>query len=80
MKIGSGVLIFDNGQIVGSEVVTKKGSKSVYVSIGYMVSLERAIKIVRYCACDSRIPEPLLLAHGIAIEEKEKDATEKNNR
>ena len=80
VKIGNEVLIFDKGQIVGSEVVTKKRSKSVYVSIGHMVSLKRAIKIVRHCAANSRIPKPLLLAHRIATEENEKDGTEKNNR
>jgi deoxyribonuclease V len=80
VKIGNEVLIFDKGQIVGSEVVTKKRSKSVYVSIGHMVSLKRAIKIVRHCAANSRIPKPLLLAHRIATEEKEKDGTEKNSR
>jgi deoxyribonuclease V len=72
MKIGSEVLIIYNGQIVGSEVVTKKRSKPVYVSIGHMVSLKRATKIVRHCAYNSRIPEPLSLAHRIATEEKEK--------
>jgi deoxyribonuclease V len=72
MKIGSEVLIIDNGQIVGSEVVTKKRSKPVYVSIGHMVSLKRATEIVRHCACNGRIPEPLRLAHRIATEEKEK--------
>jgi deoxyribonuclease V len=72
MKIGSEVLIIDNGQIVGSEVVTKKRSKPVYVSIGHMVSLKRATEIVRHCTCNGRIPEPLRLAHRIATEEKEK--------
>jgi endonuclease V-like protein UPF0215 family len=35
---------------------------------------------VRHCACNSRIPEPLRLAHRIATEEKEKGAIEKNNQ
>ena len=80
VKIGSEILIFDNGQIVGSEVLTKKRSKPVYVSIGHMVSLKRATEIVRHCACNSQIPEPLRFAHRIATEEKEKGVIEKNNQ
>lgn len=61
-----------NGKIVGAEVVTKRGCKPVYVSVGHMVSLETAIKIVKHCAVRSRIPEPILKAHEVATAEKRK--------
>ncbi len=60
------------GEVVGAVVKTKEGSKPIYVSIGHMVSLETAIKIVRKCTHDSRVPKPLLKAHAIATREKRK--------
>ena len=50
-------------------VTTKQGAKPVYVSIGHMVSLETAVKMVKHCA-KSRIPEPLLQAHKLATKER----------
>jgi deoxyribonuclease V len=58
------------GAVVGAEVVTKSGTKPVYVSVGHKVSLERAIKIVEDCTRKYRIPEPIRKAHILAGEEK----------
>jgi deoxyribonuclease V len=58
--------------VVGATVITKHGCKPVYVSVGHMVSLETAIKIVKHCARNDRIPEPTLRAHEIAALEKRK--------
>ena len=60
------------GEVIGAEVVTKKGQKPVYVSVGHMVSLGTAIKIVKHCTRSSRIPEPILKAHEIANNMKQK--------
>lgn len=59
-------------EVVGAAVTTKQGSKPVYVSIGHMVSLETAIRIVRTCTHNGRIPEPLMRAHQIANAQKRK--------
>jgi deoxyribonuclease V len=59
-----------NRRIVGAEVVTKTGTKPVYVSIGHKVSLKRAIRIVMECTGKYRIPEPIRRAHILAGEEK----------
>lgn len=69
---GDAALISDQGEVVGAAVTTKQGRKPVYVSVGHMVSLETAIKIVKHCAGASRIPEPILKAHEIATVEKRK--------
>ena len=61
--------LVDKGEVIGAVVTTKAGAKPVYVSIGHMVSLETAIKIVRHCS-KSRIPEPLRLAHVLATKER----------
>ncbi|MGQ9623751.1 MAG: endonuclease V [Candidatus Bathycorpusculaceae bacterium] len=66
------VLLEHNNEIVGAAVTTKKGFKPVYVSVGHMISLETAIKIVKNCARASRVPEPILRAHEMAETEKRK--------
>ncbi len=62
-------LLIDAGEVVGEVVTTRAGVKPVYVSIGNMVSLQTATKIVKHCA-KSRIPEPLRWAHNLATEER----------
>jgi deoxyribonuclease V len=69
---GDNALLSDNGEVIGAAVTTKEGCKPVYVSVGHMVSLETAIKIVKHCARFSRIPEPISKAHEIATAEKRK--------
>ena len=54
------------------QVTTKLEQKPVYVSVGHMISLKTAIKIVKKCALNSRIPEPIAMAHKIATAEKRK--------
>lgn len=67
-----GALLKHEDEVIGAVVKTKQGCKPVYVSVGHMVSLKTAIKIVRHCICHSRIPEPILKAHQIATAEKRK--------
>ena len=69
-KIGEGNFLVHDGQVVGSVVTTKKGTKPIYVSVGHLVSLTTAVKIVKDCTRGSRLPEPLLWAHRIATVEK----------
>jgi len=69
--VGEDFLV-QKGQIISAVVTTKEGVKPVYVSVGHMVSLGTAVKIVKHCARNSRIPEPILHAHKIASEEKRK--------
>jgi deoxyribonuclease V len=64
--------ITDKNEVIGAAVVTKKGSKPVYVSTGNMVSLETAIDIVKHCSVTSYLPEPTRQAHLIATREKSK--------
>lgn len=59
-------------EVVGAAVTSKQRNKPVYVSVGHMISLETAIRIVKTCTRQSRIPEPLLKAHQIANAEKRK--------
>ncbi len=61
--------LVDKDEIIGAVVTTKQNTKPVFVSIGHMVSLETAIKIVKHCA-KNRIPEPLFQAHNLATKER----------
>ena len=61
-----------DGEVIGAAVKTKENCKPLYVSVGHMISLETAIKIVEQCSLNQRIPEPIMKAHEIATEEKEK--------
>jgi deoxyribonuclease V len=71
-KIEEVALLKHEGEVVGAAVTTKQGSRPMYVSVGHMVSLETAIRIVKECARESRIPEPLTKAHETANAEKRK--------
>ena len=69
-KAGEFALIRDDDEVVGAALLTKEGQKPVYVSIGHMISLETAIKIVSITARKYRIPEPIRAAHQAANEAK----------
>jgi deoxyribonuclease V len=58
-----------NKEIIGAVITKKKGKKPIYVSVGHMISLKTAIKIIKHCS-RSRIPEPILTAHKIAAQRK----------
>jgi deoxyribonuclease V len=58
-------LLVDKGEVIGEVVTTKPCAKPIYVSIGHMVSLDTAVKIVKHCS-RTRISEPLLRAHNLA--------------
>jgi deoxyribonuclease V len=58
------------GKVIGAEVVTKQGTKPVYVSVGHRVSLKRATEIVLECTGKYKLPEPIRRAHITAGEEK----------
>jgi deoxyribonuclease V len=67
-KNGRSYLV-DDGEVVGELVSKNPVAKPIYISIGHMVSLNTAIKIVKHCS-KSRIPEPLLQAHNLATKHR----------
>ena len=58
------------GAVIGAEVVTRQGTKPVYVSVGHRGSLKRATEIVLECTGKYKLPEPIRRAHITANEEK----------
>ena len=66
-KEGRWALITDAGEVIGAAVITKEGSKPIYVSIGNKVSLKTAIDIVlKVTLPNERLPKPLIEAHKLA--------------
>lgn len=69
---GNFAYLRDGDEIVGAAVKTASG-KILYVSVGHMVSLETAIRIVKHCTRQD-IPEPIRLAHETATAERNRIA------
>jgi deoxyribonuclease V len=69
IKVGSETVLMDKGEVIGEVVTTKDGIKPVYVSVGHMVSLQKAVEVVKHMS-KGRISEPLRLAHELATKER----------
>jgi deoxyribonuclease V len=69
--IDADLIMYDH-KIIGAAVTPKSGCRPIYVSVGHMVSLKTAVKIVENCVRNNRIPEPILTAHKVATSEKRK--------
>lgn len=63
------------GKKVGFVLRTKAKTDPIYVSPGHLVDVDTALEIVKYCARDHRLPEPVRLA-----DQKSKDLKAKANR
>ncbi len=71
LKTDGQTFLVDKGEVIAVAVTTRHGAKPIYVSVGHMVSLETAVKIVKHCSKD-RIPEPVLQAHNLATKQRNK--------
>jgi deoxyribonuclease V len=70
-EIKEGKILID-GKECGQELITRKGSKPIYVSPGNMISLETSVKIVKkFLREPHKLPEPLDAAHRYASKIKD---------
>jgi deoxyribonuclease V len=53
------------GQVVGLALRTRDGVRPVYVSVGHLVDLAGAARMVLACGAGYRLPEPVRLAHNL---------------
>jgi deoxyribonuclease V len=60
---GSGCRILKGKEVLGCALRTRHSVRPVYVSVGHLVDLPAALKIVLACGRGFRIPEPLREAH-----------------
>ncbi|MBI5115134.1 deoxyribonuclease V [Candidatus Poribacteria bacterium] len=64
-EVGDYAPLKDNGRTIGAVLRTRRAVKPVYVSVGHMVNLRGAIKLILACGAGYRIPEPTRRAHHI---------------
>lgn len=64
-KRGSFTDLVHDGEVVGTAVRTRDGTRPVFVSAGHRISLRRAVETVLACCPISRIPEPIRRAHAV---------------
>ncbi len=60
------VIVDPAGRRIGSALRSRDRTRPLYVSIGHLVSLRKAVSIVLSCTGRFRIPEPLRAAHRLA--------------
>jgi deoxyribonuclease V len=54
--------LIDDGEVIGSVLRTQDGINPVFVSVGHLIDLRGAQRIVLACAIRYRLPEPTRLA------------------
>jgi deoxyribonuclease V len=57
-------------KIIGKSFSVNPHVKPIYISLGHMISLKTALKIVLLCLRKFRIPEPIRLAHILSNQRK----------
>jgi len=62
-KVGDWVPLNYEGRTVGAVLLSKRGCNPIFVSVGHMITLETAIRVVKHFLIDHKIPEPIRLAH-----------------
>jgi len=65
VKVEDREVVIDNGEIIGELVYTTK-YKPIFVSVGHMVSLRKAVEIVKRVTLKYKLPEPIRMAHIIS--------------
>jgi deoxyribonuclease V len=62
LRRGSRAALRDRGERIGTVVRTRSDVKPVFVSLGHMIDLDTAERLVLRCAVQYRLPEPTRLA------------------
>jgi deoxyribonuclease V len=63
---GSVAPLVDQGEVVAMALRTRSGVAPVFPSVGYRITLDEAVEIVRHSAVRTKLPEPSRLAHNEA--------------
>ena len=78
LERGSTSDLLHQSELIGKVVRTRTGVKPVFVSVGYGISLDRAVGLVLETAPRFRLPEPIRRADHLAAEVKKRTATPLN--
>jgi len=68
---GKAVPLLSGKRLLGYALVTKPGTRPIYISPGNLVSQRSALETVRHCLLKHKLPEPSRLAHELANLAKE---------
>jgi deoxyribonuclease V len=63
---GSTSPLTHNGDIIGRVLRTKRGARPLFISVGNMIDVESAVRVVLATTRGRRMPVPSLLAHDAA--------------
>ncbi|MCS7233347.1 MAG: deoxyribonuclease V [Synergistetes bacterium] len=73
LKQGDYSYIYDGDEIIGAVLRTKDNVNPLFISIGYAITLDVAIKLVLSCCDGYRLPKPLREAHNVIERIKHKE-------
>jgi deoxyribonuclease V len=62
-EAGTQTLLMAGEEVIGAAVRTKKRCNPVYVSVGHLIDLASAVRVVLSCCRGYRLPEPTRQAH-----------------
>ncbi len=62
-EAGSAAALIHEGEVVGTVLRTRAGSRPLYISPGHKISLEESVRWPLACTRGYRLPEPSRLAH-----------------
>ena len=65
---GSQSPLIDRNEVIATVLRTRTGVRPVFVSVGHLIDLSTAERVVLACTPHFRVPEPLRLAHRTAAE------------
>lgn len=69
---GSSTPLVDRGEVIGQVVRTKERANPLFVSVGNLIDLPGAVRVVQNCVRGYRVPEPTRLAHHFVNDERRK--------
>jgi deoxyribonuclease V len=72
--------IIYKGEIIGKSISINSDVKPIYISLGHMISLKTALKVVLHCLRKYRIPEPIRIAHMFANKRKNQYLKNSSNK
>lgn len=59
--------VYVDSEVMGAELITRPGSRPIYVSPGHLITLESAVELVKKCIREPhKLPEPLDASHRYA--------------
>ena len=73
--VGDWSSLRDGSEIIGRVLRTRVGVKPVYVSVGHLVGLSAATRVVLACLRGVRLPEPTRRAHHLVTIRRERDSS-----